>query len=204
LPNAWVNERKREYYYRKAKEEKFRSRASYKLLQAVKKYKFIKPGDVVLDLGAAPGGWTQAARKLVEESGFVLAVDLKQIESFDESNIRTVIGDISEPQTVKVILEIFPHAADVVISDVAPNVSGIWDLDNARQIDLAQQSLKVADSVLRYGGNFFAKVFQGSSTNRFINEVRRQFSFVKMVKPRASRSKSAELYVLGMNYKKRT
>ncbi|HSQ53227.1 MAG TPA: RlmE family RNA methyltransferase [Acidobacteriota bacterium] len=204
MPNAWVNERKREYYYRKAKEEKFRSRASYKLLQAVKKYKFIKPGYVVLDLGAAPGGWTQAARKLVEESGFVLAVDLKQIESFDESNVRTVIGDISEPQTVKVILELLPHSADVVISDVAPNVSGIWELDNARQIDLAQQSLKVAASVLRYGGNFFVKVFQGSSTNRFINEVRRQFSFVKMVKPRASRSKSAELYVLGMNYKKRT
>jgi 23S rRNA (uridine2552-2'-O)-methyltransferase len=204
LPNAWVNERKREYYYRKAKEEKFRSRASYKLLQAVKKYKFIKPGYVVLDLGAAPGGWTQAARKLVEESGFVLAVDLKQIESFDESNVRTVIGDVSEPQTVKVILELLPHSADVVVSDVAPNVSGIWELDNARQIDLAEQSLKVAASVLRYGGNFFVKVFQGSSTNRFINEVRQQFSFVKMVKPRASRSKSAELYVLGMNYKKRT
>ena len=204
MPNAWVNERKREYYYRKAKEEKFRSRASYKLLQAVKKYKFIKPGDVVLDLGAAPGGWTQAARKLVEESGFVLAVDLKQIESFEESNVRTVIGDVSEPQTVKVILELLPDSADVVISDVAPNVSGIWELDNARQIDLAEQSLNVAASVLRYGGNFFVKVFQGSSTNRFINEVRRQFSFVKMVKPRASRSKSAELYVLGMNYKKRT
>jgi 23S rRNA (uridine2552-2'-O)-methyltransferase len=204
LPNAWVNERKREYYYRKAKEEKFRSRASYKLLQAVKKYKFIKPGYVVLDLGGAPGGWTQAARKLVEESGFVLAVDLKQIESFDESNVRTVIGDVSEPQTVKVILELLPHSADVVVSDVAPNVSGIWELDNARQIDLAEQSLKVAASVLRYGGNFFVKVFQGSSTNRFINEVRQQFSFVKMVKPRASRSKSAELYVLGMNYKKRT
>lgn len=204
MPNAWVNERKREYYYRKAKEEKFRSRASYKLLQAVKKYKFIKPGYVVLDLGAAPGGWTQAARKLVEESGFVLAVDLKQIESFDESNVRTVIGDVSEPQTVKVILELLPHSADVVVSDVAPNVSGIWELDNARQIDLAEQSLKVAASVLRYGGNFFVKVFQGSSTNRFINEVRQQFSFVKMVKPRASRSKSAELYVLGMNYKKRT
>lgn len=204
MPNAWVNERKREYYYRKAKEEKFRSRASYKLLQAVKKYTFIKPGYVVLDLGAAPGGWTQAARKLVEESGFVLAVDLKQIESFDESNVRTVIGDVSEPQTVKVILELLPHSADVVVSDVAPNVSGIWELDNARQIDLAEQSLKVAASVLRYGGNFFVKVFQGSSTNRFINEVRQQFSFVKMVKPRASRSKSAELYVLGMNYKKRT
>jgi 23S rRNA (uridine2552-2'-O)-methyltransferase len=194
LPNAWVNERKREYYYRKAKEENFRSRASYKLLQAVKKYKFIKPGYVVVDLGAAPGGWTQAARKLVEDTGFVLAVDLKQIKPFDESNVRIIIGD----------MEFLPRSVDVVISDVAPNVSGIWELDNARQIDLAQKSLKVATSVLRYGGNFFVKVFQGNETNRFINDVRQQFRFVKLVKPRASRTKSAELYVLGMNYKKRT
>jgi 23S rRNA (uridine2552-2'-O)-methyltransferase len=204
LPNAWVNDRKREYYYRKAKAENFRSRASYKLLQAVKKYKFIKPGYVVLDLGAAPGGWTQAARQLVEDTGFVLAVDLKQINPFDESNVRSIVGDVSEPQTVKEIMEFLPRSVDVVISDVAPNVSGIWELDNARQIDLAQKSLNVATSVLRYGGNFFVKVFQGNQTNRFIHEVRRQFNFVKLVKPRASRSKSAELYVLGMNYKKRS
>jgi 23S rRNA (uridine2552-2'-O)-methyltransferase len=203
LPNAWVHERKREYYYRKAKEEKFRSRASYKLLQAVKKYNFIKPGYVVVDLGAAPGGWTQASRKLVEDTGFVLAVDLKKIESFNESNVRTIIGDVSETQTVKEIIDSLPRSVDVVISDVAPNVSGIWELDNARQIDLARKSLKVAASVLRYGGNFFVKVFQGNETNRFINDVRRQFRFMKLVKPRASRSKSAELYVLGMNYKKR-
>jgi len=204
LPNAWVKERKREYYYRKAKEEKFRSRASYKLLQAVKKHKFIKPGYVVVDLGAAPGGWTQAARKLVEESGFVLAVDLKQIEPLDASNVRTIIGDISEPKTIEDIHEFLSRSADVVISDVSPNVSGIWELDNARQIDLARQSLKIANSILRYGGNFFVKVFQGSSTNRFVDEVRQHFRFVKLVKPRASRAKSAELYVLGMNYKKRT
>jgi 23S rRNA (uridine2552-2'-O)-methyltransferase len=203
LPNAWVKERKREYYYRKAKEEKFRSRASYKLLQAVKKYTFINPGYVVVDLGAAPGGWTQAARKLVEESGFVLAVDLKPMEPVDESNVRTIIGDIAEPQTIKDIHEFLPRSADVVVSDVSPNVSGIWELDNARQIDLARQSLRVAASVLRYGGNFFVKVFQGSSTNSFIDEVRQHFSFVKIVKPRASRAKSAELYVLGMNYRKR-
>ena len=157
----------------------------------------------MLDLGAAPGGWTQAARQLVEDTGFVLAVDLKQINPFDESNVRTIIGDVSEPQTVKEIMEFLPRTVDVVISDVAPNVSGIWELDNARQIDLAQKSLKVATSVLRYGGNFFVKVFQGNQTNRFIHEVRQQFSFVKLVKPRASRSKSAELYVLGMNYKKK-
>jgi 23S rRNA (uridine2552-2'-O)-methyltransferase len=203
LPNAWVKERKREYYYRKAKEEKFRSRASYKLLQAVKKYKFIKPGYVVVDLGAAPGGWTQAARKLVEDSGFVLAVDLKLIKPVDAPNVRTIVGDISEPQTIHDILEVLPRSANVVISDVSPNVSGIWELDHARQIDLASQSLRIATSILRFGGNFFVKVFQGSTTNKFVDEVRHCFSFVKLVKPKASRSKSAELYVLGMNFRKK-
>jgi 23S rRNA (uridine2552-2'-O)-methyltransferase len=204
LPNAWVKERKREYYYRKAKEEKFRSRASYKLLQAVKKYKFIKPGYVVVDLGAAPGGWTQAAIKLVEDSGFILAVDQKPIAKFDAANVKTVTGDISEPQTIKDILDFLPRQADVVVSDVSPNVSGIWELDHARQIDLATQSLQIATSILRSGGNFFVKVFQGGTLNSFVNEAKKHFSFVKLVKPRASRSKSAELYVLGMNFRPRT
>jgi 23S rRNA (uridine2552-2'-O)-methyltransferase len=203
LPNAWVKERKREYYYRKAKEEKFRSRASYKLLQAVKKYNFIKPGYVVVDLGASPGGWTQAARKLVDDSGFVLAVDLKPIEPVDAPNVRTIIGDITEPQTIQDILEFLPRSADVVVSDVSPNVSGIWELDHARQIDLASQSLRIATSILRSGGNFFVKVFQGNTLNKFVDEVKQHFSFVKLVKPKASRAKSAELYVLGMKYRKK-
>jgi 23S rRNA (uridine2552-2'-O)-methyltransferase len=202
LPNAWVKERKREYYYRKAKEEKFRSRASYKLLQAVKKHKFIKPGDVVVDLGAAPGGWTQAARKLVEDSGFVLAVDLKMIEPLDAPNVRAIIGDVAEPQTIQDILEFLPCSADVVVSDVSPNVSGIWELDHARQIDLASKSLRIATSILRSGGNFFVKVFQGRTTNKFVDEAKQHFSFVKLLKPKASRSKSAELYLLGMNFRK--
>jgi 23S rRNA (uridine2552-2'-O)-methyltransferase len=202
LPNAWVKNRKREHYYRKAKKEKLRSRASYKLLQAVKKYQFIKPGYVVVDLGAAPGGWTQAARKLVEDSGFVLAVDLKLIKPVDEPNVRTIIGDVAEPQTIQDILEFLPRSADVVVSDVSPNVSGIWELDHARQIDLASQSLRIATSILRSGGNFFVKVFQGNTLNRFVDEVKQHFSFVKLVKPKASRAKSAELYVLGRNFRK--
>jgi 23S rRNA (uridine2552-2'-O)-methyltransferase len=202
LPNAWVKNRKREHYYRKAKKEKLRSRASYKLLQAVKKYQFIKPGYVVVDLGAAPGGWTQAARKLVEDSGFVLAVDLKLIKPVDEPNVRTIIGDVAEPQTIQNILEFLPRSADVVVSDVSPNVSGIWELDHARQIDLASQSLRIATSILRSGGNFFVKVFQGNTLNRFVDEVKQHFSFVKLVKPKASRAKSAELYVLGRNFRK--
>jgi 23S rRNA (uridine2552-2'-O)-methyltransferase len=203
LPNAWVKERKREYYYRKAKAENFRSRASYKLLQAVTKYKFIKPSYLVVDLGAAPGGWTQAALKLVEDSGFVLAVDLKPIKAVDAPNARTIIGDISDTKTVQTILEFLPRPVDVVVSDVSPNISGVWELDHARQIDLARQSLRIATSILRSGGNFFVKVFQGSTTKAFVDDVRRNFSFVKLVKPKASRPKSAELYVLGMGFRQK-
>jgi 23S rRNA (uridine2552-2'-O)-methyltransferase len=203
LPNAWVKNRKKEYYYKKAKEEKFRSRASYKLLQTVKKYKLIKPGYVVVDLGAAPGGWTQAARKLVGNSGFVLAIDLKLIKPVDSPNVRSIIGDVAEPQSILDIINFLPRSADVVVSDVSPNVSGIWELDHARQIDLASKSLNIATSILRSGGNFFVKVFQGSMLGTFVDEVKQHFSFVKLVKPKASRSKSAELYVLGMNFRKK-
>jgi 23S rRNA (uridine2552-2'-O)-methyltransferase len=201
LTSGWVNERKKDYYYRKAKREKFRSRASYKLFQAVKKYAFIKPANVVVDLGAAPGGWIQAARKIVDDSGFILAVDLKPIEPFNTPNIRTIVSDITEDKSIKDILEFLPSSADVVISDVSPNVSGIWELDHARQIDLAKESLRIATSILKPGGNFFVKVFQGSMTHAFVKDAKKHFSFVKLIKPKASRSKSAELYLLGMNFK---
>ncbi len=203
MPKAWVRERKREYYYRKAKEEKLRSRAAYKLIQAVKKYKLIKDGYVVADLGAAPGGWTQVSRRLVGSAGFVLAVDLKAIVPIDSLNVRTIIGDITEPKIVQNILEFLPRSADVVTADVSPNISGIWELDHARQIDLASNSLRIATSILRPGGNFFVKVFQGRTLKEFIDEVKQYFKVVKLVKPKASREKSAELYVLGMNYRQK-
>jgi 23S rRNA (uridine2552-2'-O)-methyltransferase len=201
LPKAWVKERKRDYYYRKAKEEKFRSRAAYKLLQAVKKHRFIKPGYVVVDLGAAPGGWTQASRRIVGSSGFVLGVDLKHMEPIDLPNVRTVIGDVTDSQITQNIREFLPRSADIVISDVSPNISGIWELDHARQIDLARHSLRIATYVLKPKGNFFVKVFQGDMLNDFVKEVKQHFSFVKLIKPKASRAKSSELYVLGMNFK---
>ena len=197
-----MRKRKREYYYRKAKEEKFRSRAAYKLLQAVEKRRFIKPGDVVVDLGAAPGGWIQASRKIVGSRGFVLGVDLKSIQPIDQTNVRTLIGDVTDPQTVEQIRELLPRSSDVVISDVSPSISGVWELDHARQIDLAQQSLRIATSVLRPKGNFFVKVFQGDMLNNFVREVKQHFAFVKLIKPKASRARSAELYVLGMNLRR--
>ena len=201
MPKAWIQERKRDYYYRKAKEEKYRSRAAYKLFQAVQKYQFIKRGDMVVDLGAAPGGWTQAARKIVGAEGFVLGVDLKPIEPFPEQNVRTIIGDITEPETVKQIQEMLPKKADAVISDVSPNISGIWELDHARQIDLAQRALKIALETLKPGGNFFVKVFQGDMLNDFVSIVKRHFEDVKIIKPKASRAKSSEIFILGMNLK---
>jgi len=198
LPKAWVRERKRDYYYRLAKEEQYRSRAAYKLLETARKFDLIKTGDIVVDLGAAPGGWMQAARKAVGETGFVLGVDLKPVEPIEDTNVRSILGDITQPETVELIREFLPRAADVVLSDVSPNISGVWELDHARQIDLAGKSLQLALSVLRLGGNFFVKVFQGEMLDDFVSDMRQNFAFVRLIKPKASRRKSAELYVLGL------
>ncbi len=148
LPKAWIQDRKREYYYKKAKEENYRSRATYKLVQANEKYGFIKRNDVVVDLGAAPGGWIQAARKMTGKNGFVLGVDLKPIEPFTQEYVRTIIADFTEPDIVEQIRSFLPRKADVVISDAAPNITGVWEVDQAQQIDLASRALEIAQCVL--------------------------------------------------------
>ncbi len=199
--NAWVQDRKRDYYYKKAKQEKYRSRAAYKLFQTIKKYGFIEYGDVVVDLGAAPGGWIQAARKTVGNKGFVLGIDLKPIEPFTQPYVRTMICDITDEETVTQILEMLPRKANAVISDAAPNISGIWEVDHARQMDLAQKALEIAKEVLKPSGSFFVKVFQGDMLNDFLQKVKQNFVNVVIVKPEASRSKSAELFILGRSLK---
>jgi 23S rRNA (uridine2552-2'-O)-methyltransferase len=201
LPKAWIQDRKRDYYYKKAKEEKYRSRATYKILQTAKKYQFIKHGDVVVDLGAAPGGWIQAAREIVGSNGFVLGVDLEPIEPFAEHNVRTVTGDITEPETLQQIVELLPRKADALISDLSPNISGIWEVDQARQIDLAQEALDIAFETLRPSGNFFVKVFQGDMLDDFAKKVQNHFQTVKVIKPEASRSKSSEMFILAIGLK---
>jgi 23S rRNA (uridine2552-2'-O)-methyltransferase len=195
---VWIQERKKDYYYRKAKEERYRSRAAYKLFQVVEKYHFIRNGDTVIDLGAAPGGWIQAARKIVGNEGFVLGVDIRFVEPFSEPNIRTIVGDIAEEETVQRILELLPRRANAVISDASPNISGIWEVDHARQIDLAHQALQIALGTLDHSGNLLAKVFQGDMLNDFIQEMKQYFEILKIVKPKASRAKSSEMYILGL------
>lgn len=199
MPKEWLEKRRRDYYYRKAKEENYRSRAAYKLIQAVKKYGFMKPGDVVVDLGSAPGGWLQAARQIVGEKGFVLGVDIKDIEPLEYENVYTIVGDIRDPNIIGRIKAILPRSADVVISDASPNISGVWELDHARQIELAESSLNIALSILRAGGNFFTKVFQGELLNQFLGKVKMYFSQVRVIKPEASRKESAEIYILGLS-----
>jgi 23S rRNA (uridine2552-2'-O)-methyltransferase len=201
MPKAWNQNRKQEFYYRKAKAENYRSRASYKLAQAVNKYQFIYRNDIVVDLGAAPGGWIQVARKKAGKRGFVLGVDLKPIDPFDQDYIRTIIADMTNPSIVSQILDFLPRKANVVISDAAPNISGTWEVDQAKQIDLANQALKISLQILRPSGNFFTKVFEGSMLNDFIKKVKKYFKLVKLIKPKASRAKSAEMYLLAIDMK---
>ena len=194
-----MRQRKQDYFYRKAKEEQLRSRAAFKLLEAVEKFGLIKPGDVVVDLGAAPGGWMQAALRVLGEGGFVLGVDLREIAPIEGENSRSIVHDITERDVVDVVRGFLPDGvADVVVSDVSPNICGVWEVDHARQVDLARRSLYIAACVLRRGGSFFVKVFQGELLDDFVVDVRREFRFVRLLKPKASRRKSSELFVLGL------
>jgi 23S rRNA (uridine2552-2'-O)-methyltransferase len=158
-----IVKKRQDFYYRKAKSEGYRSRASYKLLQIQERYRIVQKGDIVVDLGAAPGGWLQVIRQL---NATAIAVDRQQI----------------------------------VVSDAAPNLSGVWSLDHARSIDLASSALKIATSVLKTGGNFVVKVFQGDLFDTFTREVKAHFSFVKSYNPQASRKQSAEIYVVAKRY----
>ena len=201
LPKAWIQNKKRDYYYKKAKAENYRSRATYKLSQAVRKYHFIHKNDVVIDLGAAPGGWIQAARKIVGKKGFILGIDLKPIASFPQDYVKTIVADFTEPEILQQILDFLPRKADVILSDASPNISGIWEVDNARQIDLATQALKIALCVLRPAGNFFVKVFEGSMLPSFMRTVKKHFEIVKLIKPKASRPESSEIFLLALKFK---
>lgn len=201
MGKRWQKERKREHFYRMAKSEGYRSRASFKLKQLNKRYGLLRRGDVVVDLGAAPGGWLQVAAEEVGGDGFVLGVDIQQIAEFSQKNVATIVADITNPEISELIKKQMPRDADVVISDASPSISGVWDVDQARSIELVIAALKIAGSVLAPGGNFLVKVFQGGLFNDFLREVKQRFEFVKVSKPEASRKGSAEVYVIGKGFK---
>ena len=143
----------------------------------------------------------QAARQAVGTRGFVLGVDKQVIPSFPSSNVMTLVGDITQPGILEEIKEKGVHRSfDVILSDLAPNVSGVWEVDHARQIELARCAVRIGGSLLRPSGNMLVKVFQGSETKDFENEMRRLFRAFRIVKPPASRPESAELYFLGLGF----
>jgi 23S rRNA (uridine2552-2'-O)-methyltransferase len=200
VPNEWLRKRKKDHFHRLAKARGYRSRAAFKLQQIAKRYHPLRRGDSVLDLGAAPGGWLQTAHQIVGNHGFLLGVDKDHIGDLPFENVKTIVADISDRNVLSTILASGPDKYDMVLSDLAPNVSGIWEVDHARQIDLARCALRIACSVLRPSGNLLVKVFQGSEINDFRNEMRTRFRFLRIVKPPASRSESAELYFLGLDF----
>jgi 23S rRNA (uridine2552-2'-O)-methyltransferase len=196
MSKRWLGDRKKEYYYQKAKSEEYRSRASYKLKQLHKKFKLIKRGGRVLDLGAAPGGWMQVAGEIVGKNGLVLGVDLEEINSFEKGHMHSIRGDITKKGAVDQIKGIC-ESFDVVISDASPDISGVWDVDHYNSIELARRGLEISREVLVEGGNFLVKVFQGSLLKEFVEEVKREFEFSKISKPKASRQRSSEVYIIG-------
>jgi 23S rRNA (uridine2552-2'-O)-methyltransferase len=188
-----LHEAKRDLYRRLAKEQGYASRAAFKLIEANRKYKFINKGGKVVDFGAAPGGWMQVASDLVGPSGRVVGLDIDKIR-VREKNSEFLALDVNDPGVPEKILGVLGGQADVVLSDLAPSVSGVWELDQARQIDLTLRILEVSQSVLRLRGDAFCKLFEGERSPEVRDELRRKFQTVHAFKPAASRSASSELY----------
>ena len=200
MPSEWLRKHRKDQFHRLARERGYRSRAAFKLQQISRQYPFLRRGDAVLDLGASPGGWLQTAHQIVGNSGYLLGVDKNPIEKLPFQNVKTIVADITDQTVLSKIESAGPRKYNVVISDLAQNLSGVWEVDHARQIELARCALRVACDVLKPSGNFLVKVFQGSELNEFRDQLRTHFRVMRIVKPPASRSESAELYFLGLEF----
>jgi len=187
---------RRDYYYWQAKKLGYRSRAAFKLIQMNKTFNLIKEGDYVLDLGASPGGWSQVA---VELGAKVVAVDINPMKPID--GVVFIRGDITKPETLEEIKKV-TNEYDVVLSDASPKISGKWTIDHLLSVDLARAAFNIAKNVLKEGGNFVVKVFQGEEIQNLYNEFKPFFRFKKFHSPKASRKTSAEIYFIGKGFKK--
>lgn len=183
-----------DYYYREAKKQGYRSRSALKLLEICSKFRVLRKGDVVLDLGAAPGGWLQVEREQVGEGGLVIGVDLSEIEPLPFDNVILLRGDVRSPEIREELMRLAGKGVDVIVSDMAPKFTGVHDVDHGRQIVLARIALDLAKKILRPGGRMVIKVLMGSDFNSFRSEVQRSFSSMRIFKPSASRDSSSEVY----------
>lgn len=187
----------KDYYYDLAHKEGYRSRASYKLKQIQQHSNIIKRGDTIVDLGAAPGGWLQVAKEL--SGGRILGVDLQRIEEIP--GVSTYKGDMTAPSTIEKILEFAGKSGvDVVLCDAAPNLTGNWALDHARGIELNRAAFECAKQILKPKGTFVVKVFQGDMFKDFFDDVKSEFVHIRAYTPQASRSTSAEIYIIAKKF----
>lgn len=183
-------------FVQRAQREGYRSRAAYKLLEIQERDKLIKHGMTVIDLGAAPGGWTQVAADLIGENGRLIALDILPMDPF--AGVEIIQGDFREDEVYQQLLDVLGDSpVDLVISDMAPNISGNKSVDQPRAIYLAELGLELARQVLRPGGDYLVKVFQGEGFDELRQEMQKTFSKLLTRKPKASRSESREVYLLG-------
>jgi 23S rRNA (uridine2552-2'-O)-methyltransferase len=198
---SWLAEHFTDEFVKRARKEGYRSRAIYKLKEIDERDRLLRPGMVVVDLGAAPGAWTQYVKQRVGASGRVIALDLLPIEPL--AGIELLQGDFTEESTLAALLDALGgQPVDLVISDMAPNISGIDSADQARAMYLAELALEFAERVLKPGGGFLVKVFQGRGFNELYKAMQQRFTRVATRKPKASRPRSAEQYLLATGFRR--
>ncbi|WP_375409636.1 RlmE family RNA methyltransferase [uncultured Methylobacterium sp.] len=195
----WLERQLNDPYVARAKREGYRSRAAFKLIEIDERFKILKPGQRIVDLGAAPGGWSQVAAKIVGPEGRIVGIDLLEIEPM--AGVEFIALDFLDPTAPEVLTELLGGKADLVLSDMAANTTGHKQTDHLRIIGLAETAAEFAREILAPGGTYLAKVFQGGTEGTLLAELKRDFSAVRHVKPNASRADSSELYVLATGYR---
>jgi len=197
----WYIEKKKEHFYKQAKQVGYRARSAFKLQQIQNRFHLIPKDGIVLDLGAAPGGWCQVAKELVGTQGIVIGVDLSSIKPIDD--VQFLQGDVTKTETLEQIKDIMNGKnADVILSDMSPDISGNYSVDQARSAWLCESALHVVTQLLQPGGHFICKIFEGEDTKAFIEKVKHQFMVVKTFSPEASRKSSSEVYIIAKSFKK--
>ena len=191
--------KRKDHFYKKAKEEGLSSRASYKLEQIQKKYRIIKRGDKILDLGCAPGGWVQIASKIVGPEGMIFGIDLLPIKINLPQNATYLQGDITDAEKISRIKECI-NEADVVVSDMAPDTTGIKFRDSYLSYELALEALEIAGKILKKSGNFVTKIFPGEEFDQYKKVLMKHFEKVVQFRPEATRKTSIEVYLIGLKF----
>ena len=193
-----LQDARKDHYRKLAHEQGYRSRAAYKLKELNQSYRIIGPGFYVLDLGCAPGGWTQVAVNLAGNQGKVMGVDLSYVEEIPSAHL--IREDIEGEQVVDEIMDYFRRKVNAVICDLSPKVSGNWSVDHTKQISLNYSCTKIVDKVLSHKGNAVFKVFDGEYSMEFKDYVKKKFARINMTKPKASRKQSSELYYVCLGF----